>query len=341
MIEKFIKNDLTLKRYRRFKTMRRSVISLWILMFLLLLSVTAELWANNKPIIMSHQGSIYFPALKYYHPSVFGITGEAITNYRTMEMADSDWAIWPLIEWGPYESNLEVDTYPSAPSAINLFGTDDRGRDVASRLIYGFRYSIGFGVLVWFFSYFAGIVIGSMMGFAGGWVDLVGQRLVEIFESMPALLVIITLVSIFGASMPLLVGFSVVFGWMMISIYIRAEFLKLRKREFVEAARAQGVSWGRIVFKHILPNALGPIITFSPFTIAASIYSLASLDYLGLGLPAPTPSWGELFQQANNYFTIAWWLAVYPGLAMVLTLTVLNLIGEGVRDAFDPRKSVA
>ena len=340
MIERFIKNDLTLKRYRRFKAMRRSVISLWILMFLLLLSVTAELWANNKPIILSHQGSIYFPALKYYHPSTFGIEGEAVTNYRTMDMTDS-WSIWPLIEWDPYESNIEVDTYPSGPTGTNLFGTDDRGRDVASRLIYGFRYSIGFGVLVWFFSYFAGIVIGSIMGFAGGWVDLIGQRLVEIFESMPALLVIITLVSIFGASMPLLVGFSVVFGWMMISIYIRAEFLKLRKREFVEAARAQGVSWGRIIFKHILPNALGPIITFSPFTIAASIYSLASLDYLGLGLPAPTPSWGELFQQANNYFTIAWWLAVYPGLAMILTLTVLNLIGEGVRDAFDPRKSVA
>ncbi|MCB0406639.1 MAG: ABC transporter permease subunit [Bdellovibrionales bacterium] len=338
MIEGWIKNDLTLKRYRRFKSLKRSVVSLWIFMFLLLLSVTAEFWANNKPILLKHHGSYFTPALKYYHPSQFGIQGEAITNYRTLEMKNGDWALWPPIEWDPFESNIKVDTYPAPPSTDNFLGTDDRGRDVAARLIYGFRYSIGFSILVWFFSYLAGVILGSIMGFAGGWVDMVGQRLVEIFESMPSLLVIITLVSIFGASLPLLVVFSVFFGWMMISIYLRAEFLKLRRREFVEAARAQGVSWWRIIFKHILPNALGPIVTFSPFTIAASIYSLAALDYLGLGLPPPTPSWGELFQQANNYFTIAWWLAVYPGIAMVLTLTVLNLIGEGVRDAFDPRK---
>lgn len=339
MIERFIKNDQTLKRYRRFKAMRRSVVSFWVFVFLLFVSVTAEFWSNNKPFLMSYQGSIYSPALKYYHPSEFGVENESVTNYRNLRKENKmDWALWPPIEWDPFESNQDVSVYPAPPSNINVLGTDDRGRDVASRLIYGFRYSIGFAVLVWFFSYFLGVVIGSLMGFAGGWVDLVGQRLVEIFESMPALLVIITLVSVFGASLPLLVAFSVVFGWMFISIYIRAEFLKLRKREFVEAARAQGVSWTRIIFKHILPNALGPIVTFSPFTIAGSIYALASLDYLGLGLPAPTPSWGELFQQANNYFTIAWWLAVFPGIAMVVTLTVLNLIGEGVRDAFDPRK---
>ena len=177
------------------------------------------------------------------------------------------------------------------------------------------------------------------MGFLGGKFDMITQRVVEVFDSMPYLLMLITLVSIFGASMKLLVAFSVIFGWMQISAYMRAEFLKLRKRDFVEAARAQGVSQHRIIFRHILPNALGPIITFSPFMIAAEIYALAALDYLGMGLPAPTPSWGELLQQAQNYFTIAWWLAIYPSLAMILTLTVLNLIGEGVRDAFDPRKA--
>lgn len=338
MIEKWIKNDLTLKRWKRFKKIRRSMISVWVFIFLLFISATAEFWANSKPIALSYQGDLYFPIFKRYGPEAFGQEG-FITNFRTLEMSEKDWAIWPLIEWDPLESNKSVDTYPSPPSAENWFGTDDRGRDVLSRLIYGFRYSIGFALMVWFFSYLVGVLLGSVMGFAGGKVDLFGQRLVEVFESMPILLVLITLVSIFGASLKLLVTFSVLFGWMLISVYIRAEFLKLRKREFVESARAQGVGTWRILMKHILPNALSPIVTFSPFTIASQIYALSALDYLGLGLPPPTPSWGELLQQAQNYFTLAWWLAVYPSAAVVLTMAVLNLIGEGVRDAFDPRKT--
>jgi microcin C transport system permease protein len=339
MIESWIKNDQTLKRYRRFKALKRSVVSVWIFAALLLLSATAEFWANSKPLVMSYKGSIYFPVIKTYHPSVLGIEGAFVTDYRSLPLEeDGNWAIWPVIPWNPYETNKEVSSYPAPPSKINLLGTDDRGRDVFSRLIYGFRYSIGFAILVWFFSFVTGVFVGSIMGFLGGWADMIGQRIVEVFESMPYLLMLITLVSIFGADLKLLVAFSVVFGWMMISVYMRAEFLKLRKREFVEAAKAQGIGQLRIIFKHILPNALGPIITFSPFIIASQIYSLAALDYLGLGLPPPTPSWGELLQQAQSYFTIAWWLAVYPAIAMILTLTVLNLIGEGVRDAFDPRK---
>lgn len=338
MIEKWIKNDLTLKRWRRFKSLKRCMASVWIFVFLLFLSVTAEFWANNKPLIMSYQGTIYVPVLKTYHPSVFGIEGAMVTDYRALDLSGDNWALWPLVEWNPYESNRDVVSYPAPPSGVNIMGTDDRGRDVMARLIYGFRYSIGFALLVWFFSYIVGTFVGSVMGFFGGKMDLIGQRVVEVFESMPVLLMLITLISIFGANLRLLVIFSVIFGWMMISIYIRAEFLKLRKREFVEAARAQGLGRLRTMLKHVLPNALSPIITFSPFTIAASIYSLAALDYLGLGLPPPTPSWGELLQQAQNYFTIAWWLAVFPSLAMVLTLTVLTIIGEGVRDAFDPRK---
>jgi microcin C transport system permease protein len=337
MIEGWIKNELTLKRWRRFKRIKRSMVSVWIFIFLLFLSATAELWANSKPIVMNYQGSVYFPVFKHYDPSRFGKEG-FVTDYRSIEMKDGDWALWPPIKWDPFESNASVSTYPAPPSGANWFGTDDRGRDVLARLVYGFRYSIGFAVLVWIFSYLMGIVLGAVMGFAGGKTDLVGQRVVEVFESMPILLVLITLVSIFGASLFLLVCFSVVFGWMLISVYIRAEFLKLRKREFVESARAQGVGTWRILMRHILPNALSPIVTFSPFTIASQIYALSALDYLGLGLPPPTPSWGELLQQAQNYFTLAWWLAVYPSAAIVLTMTVLNLIGEGVRDAFDPRK---
>ncbi|MAV91550.1 MAG: peptide ABC transporter permease [Bdellovibrionaceae bacterium] len=339
MIERWIKNDLTLKRLRRFKSIRRARISVWVFLFLIFLSATAEFWANNKPIVMTHKGSIYFPVVKTYHPSVFGLSG-FVTNYRSEAFHGEDtWALWPLVRWNPLESNKSLESYPAPPSEVNWLGTDDRGRDVLSRLIYGFRYSIGFAVLVWFFSYLMGVILGGGMGFFGGKLDLFGQRVVEIFESLPSLLMLLTLIAMLGASMSLLVAFSVLLGWMRISAYMRAEFLKLRRRDFVDASRALGVKTPRILFRHVLPNAMSPIITFSPVEIAGGIYTLAILDYLGLGLPPPTPSWGELLQQAQNYFSIAWWLAVFPSLAIIISLTSLTFIGEGVREAFDPRKS--
>jgi microcin C transport system permease protein len=339
MIEQFIKNPLTLKRYRHFKKNRSAAASVWIFTGLLFVSLTAELWANNKPIIMKYQGQIYFPAVVYYHPSRFDQADSFVTDYRQLKMIGNNWAIWPPIRWDPYESNSKVSEYPSAPTRENLFGTDDRGRDVFSRLIYGFRYSIVFAMLVWLSTFILGIILGAVMGYYGGRIDLWGQRLVEVFDSVPTLLLLITLISIFGASLTLLILFSALFGWMMISIYIRAEFLKLRKREFVESARALGSSEFRVIFKHILPNALSPVLTFSSFTIAGGISSLAALDFLGFGLPAPTPSWGELLNQAQRNFTIAWWLAVFPSLALFLSLVVLNMMGEGIREAFDPRKT--
>ncbi len=338
MFEKFIANPLTLKRWRRFKSIRRATISSVIFVLLLFVSLTAEFWANSAPILLKYNGEIYFPAVRTYHPSIFGQKDTYVTNYRALEDGAS-WTIWPMVKWDPYESNTAVESYPSAPSGENILGTDDRGRDVLARIIYGFRYSIVFALLVWIFSFAIGVTAGSIMGYAGGGVDLFGQRVVEVFDSIPGFLLLLTLISIFGANLLLLIAFSAFFGWMSISIYMRAEFLKLRSREFVEAAKAMGSSRARIVFKHILPNALGPIITFSPFVIAGGISALAALDYLGFGLPPPTPSWGELFGQAQRNFTIAWWLAVYPSLALFLTLVVLNLIGEGVREAFDPRKS--
>lgn len=333
MIERFIKNDQTLKQLRRFRRLRRARYSVWVLGVMLFLSGTAEFWANNKPILMSYAGQIYVPVLNRYHPSLFQQDG-FVTDYRKLQLA---WAIWPPVAWDPYESNNTVTTFPSPPTKINWLGTDDRGRDVLARLIYGFRYSIAFALLVWFFSYMTGIVVGAFMGYLGGVVDLWGQRLVEVFDSLPYVLMLLTLIAMLGASLTLLVGFSVLLGWMRISTYMRAEFLKLRKREFVEAARAQGIGRIRLLFRHILPNGLSPIVTFSPPEIASNIYTLAILDYLGLGQPPPTPSWGELLQQAQNDFTIAWWLAVFPSLAMIISLTSLTFIGEGVREAFDPR----
>lgn len=325
--------ELTRKRIRRFRSVKRARVSLWVFAALLFFALTAEIWSNNRPLLMSFEGQIYAPVFLSHHPSDFKQEG-FITDYRKLSM---DWALWPLIRWSPEEANANVSTYPSPPSSENWLGTDDRGRDVLSRLIYGFRYSILFAGLVWILSFALGTMAGAVMGYFGGRTDLVGQRFVEIFDSLPYVLLLLTVIALLGANLFLLVAVAVLLGWMRISLYMRAEFLKLRKREFVEAAKAQGLGTFGILLRQILPNALGPLITFSPPEIAANIYTLAILDYLGLGLPPPTPSWGELLSQANSSFTIAWWLALYPSLAMILALTTLTFIGEGIRVAFDPR----
>jgi len=340
-LNRLFKNELTRKRFKRFLNVKRAVGSVWVILLFLFFSGTAEIWANSRPLIMKYEGKTYFPVFKAYYPTEFGQDG-FVTNYRVLDLSkEGNWALWPVIRWNPYESNETLATYPGGPSKDNWLGTDDRGRDVMSRLVYGFRYSMGFAVAVWLLSFTLGTAVGAVMGYWGGKVDLFGQRVVEVFDSLPYLLMLLTLIAFLGAKFWLLVAFSVLLGWMQISTYMRAEFLKLRKRDFVEAAKAQGVGTYRILFRHILPNGLSPLITFSPADIASLIYTLAILDYLGMGLPPPTPSWGELLQQAQNYFTIAWWLAVYPSLAMVISLTALTFIGEGVREAYDPRKSVA
>ena len=341
MIERFLKNPDTLKRWRKFKSLKRAVIATWLFLFFLFLSVTAELWSNNKPLFMSYGGKWYVPVLTQYHPSELNLkTHLKIIDYRTLNFSKGDWAVWPLIKWDPFESNVHVESYPAPPSKDNWLGTDDRGRDVFSRLIYGFRYSIGFALMVWLFSYIIGSILGAGMGFVGGKLDLIGQRGVEIIEVLPFLLILITLVDLIGgASLWLLVIFMVCFKWINISYYMRAEFLKWRKFEFVDVCRVQGVKPFRIMFKHILPNSLTPILTFSPFSIALSISTLAMLDYLGFGLTPPTPSWGELLLQGEKHFTTAWWLALFPSLVLFIILFVLILIGDGFKNSFDSRKA--
>lgn len=340
LIESRINNDLTLKRYRRFKRNKVAMVSIWILSVLFFLSFTAEFWSNNKPHIMKYKGQIYAPLLFTYHPTEFGRDDIYVMDYRSLEFDQADWAVWPLVQWDPYESNKIVESYPSAPTQYNLMGTDDRGRDVLTRLMYGLRYTLIFAVGAWLASYLIGVFLGSLMGYFGGWVDLVGMRVVEIIQTMPVTLILITIISIFTPNLLILIIFLSVFDWTKIATYMRAQFLQLRQREFVEAARALGSSDARIVFKHILPNGLTPIVTFSPFDIAFNISYLAFLDYLGLGLRAPTPSWGELLQQAQKYFTTAEWLVWWPSVALVLTLTLLINIGLAVRDAFDSKSSV-
>lgn len=336
MIGKLLKTEVARKRYARFKKRKTAVYATWFFLAMTLISFSAPMISNSKPIMMSYKGSTYFPVMVTYHPKEFGDEESLIMDYRTLKMGDDDWAWWPVNPWNPFESNDNVDEYPSAPSSDNILGTDEGGRDVFARLLYGFRPSIIFAGLVWFFSYLFGIISGGVMGFYGGRVDIIGQRLVEILSTVPQLFLIIILVSMFESSVPLLAAIVIAFGWIGISYYVRAEFLKNRNKEFVEAARSMGGSDTRIFFKHILPNSLTPIITFAPFFIAGQFATLASLDYLGFGLPVPTPSWGEMLAQGQKYYSVAWWLAVYPSLCLFVTLYTLNLVGEGLRDAMDP-----
>lgn len=339
MIERLIKNDETMRKWRRFKSRKLAVISVWIILLSCFVSFTAEFWANSKPLYLNYNGSSYFPVFRSYHPSEFGQEDAVVMDYRSLELNEEkgDSVIWPLITWNPYESNKEVASYPSEPTSENLMGTDDRGRDIFTRLMYGLRYSVIFAVLVWILTFIVGTILGGIMGYFGGRTDFWGQRIVEILSTVPQFFLLIIIISIFKPTLLLLVVLSSIFGWISISYYIRGEYLKNRKKEFVEAARALGAGHVRIFFRHLLPNSFSPIITFSPFVIAGNIVSLASLDYLGFGLTPPTPSWGELLNQAQKHFTVGWWLAVYPSLALFFTLTMLSLIGEGVRDAMDPK----
>lgn len=334
-IERYFANELTRKRIKRFLEFRTAILALAVLLVLGFFSLTAELWANSKPLVLKFNDQWYVPVLKTYHPSTFGQEG-FVTDYRALQRAQ--FRIDPLIAWDPFERDPSLEELPSAPSGSHWFGTDESGRDVAARLLYGLRSGMTYALMVWLFASMIGIAIGATMGYFAGVVDLVGQRLIEIWESVPTLMLLIILASMMHPNIYILAAFTVLFGWTTVSLYMRAEFLKLRKREFVEAAVAMGASSGRVIFKHVLPNSLTPWLTLSPFMVAGAISGLATLDYLGYGLPAPTPSWGELLGQAQKHFQVAWWLAVYPSLALFLTLTSLNLIGRAMRDALDPRR---
>ena len=337
----FKNNELSMKRYRRFKANRTALISFWLILTLIFISITAEFWAGSKPHIMSYHGKIYVPLISDYYPAEFGREDIYVMDYRSLKLEKGDWEVWPLIQWDPYESNKFVDSYPSKPSKYNILGTDDRGRDVLTRLIYGFRYTFIFAMGCWLFSYLFGIIAGSIMGYFGGWVDLAGSRVIEIVQNIPVTMLLITIISIYSPNIFALILFYMLFDWTDIALQMRGQFLQLRKRDYVDAAKSLGASHARVIFKHILPNGLTPIVTFSPFTIASNIYLLSTLDYLGLGLRPPTPSWGELMSQAQKYFTTSEWLVWSTLVVMVLTLSLFINVGLGIRDAFDERYSAS
>jgi len=336
MIESFLKHDLSKKRWRRFKSQKLAMLSLSLLIFFAILTFIAPIIANNRPLIMKYDGKIYFPVLKDYSVSEFTIEDTLIVDYRSLDIKKHGFALWAPVQWDPFESNNKVDSFPSPPTKDNFFGTDDRGRDVFTRLLYGYKFSILYAILVWFITFSVGTSLGGVMGYFGGKIDFFGQRAVEVLSTVPQFFLLIILISIFKPSLLMLITISSLFGWISISYYVRGEFLKNRNKEFVESARSVGASNFSIIFKHILPNSMSPIITYTPFVIAGHIVGLASLDYLGFGLEVPTPSWGELLSQAQKNFTIAWWLAVYPSACLFGVLTMLSLVGEAVRDAMDP-----
>jgi microcin C transport system permease protein len=342
------------RRLRKFQRIRRGYYSFLLIGVAYFVSFFLPLLANNTALIVRYQGDYFFPAWQYYPAGAFGQAAFGEPDYRQLkeELARTpgDWAVMPLYPYSPNESLLDqAGAPPHPPSGDHFFGTDDRGRDVLVRLAYGFNISLTFAILVTVISYFVGIGVGASLGYVGGKLDLVGQRGIEIWSSLPFLYTIIIVSSvivpvyvpgrmqILQPSFWLLVFILASFEWMAMTYYIRGEFYREKARDYVGAAIVTGVSDTAIMFRHILPNALTPIVSFAPFTIVANIASLVALDFLGFGLPAPTPSWGELIGQGMNNLT-KWWLVFFPLGVLFTTLLLVVFIGEAVREAFDPKE---
>lgn len=338
-------NPLTLKKIKRFKEIKRGYWSLLILSTMLLLSLCAEVLVNSKALVVRYQGEFYFPvAADVYSGKQFGMDYSRETNYRDLQKYfesknNGDFVILPIIPWNPYEQDFSGSYPPNAPDASSkhYLGTDVIGRDILARLIYGFRTAMGFALITMAISYAIGTSIGCAMGFFGGKFDLIVQRLIETWSMVPFLYVIMILVSIAQPTFMLFVLINVLFSWMGITWYMRTMTYKESAREYVLAAKALGASTSRIIFKHILPNTMVMIVTLAPFTIAANITALTALDYLGLGLVPPTPSWGELLQQGKSNLDSPW-IVTSVVTAIVSVLVMVTFIGEAVRTAFDPKK---
>ncbi len=330
------------RHWRRFKANKLGYYSLIIFSIVFIISLFAELISNNKPLIMDYQGHIYFPVFKTYPETTFGGDFQTEADYRDPYIlkkitSNGNWAVFPPNphSYDSIDLNLNVPL-PSPPSRENLLGTDDQGRDVLARVIYGFRLSVLFGFALTIIGTAVGIMAGAVMGYFGGLTDLLGQRFIEIWGSMPELYLLIIFSAIFKPSITLLLILLSMFGWMGLSDYVRAEFLRGRNMDYITAARALGVGNGAIMFRHLLPNGMTPVITFLPFRMSGAILALTSLDFLGLGVPPPTPSLGELLAQGKNNIE-AWWLSAGSVVVLVGTLVLLIFIGEALREAFDPR----
>ena len=331
------------RRLRNFRRNRRGFWSLWLFLLLFGLSLGAELIANDKPLVVSYQDELYFPVVQSIPEETFGGFLPTEADYRdsfiTDEIQANGWMLWPPIRFSYDTINYDLDVpSPAPPSAENWIGTDDQGRDVAARVIYGFRISVLFGLTLTLASCVVGVAVGAIQGYYGGKVDLFGQRSIEVWSGLPMLYLLIILSAIVQPNFWWLLGIMLLFSWMGLVDVVRAEFLRARNFEYVKAARALGLDNRRIMFRHILPNAMVATLTFLPFILTGAITGLTSLDFLGFGLPSGSPSLGELIAQGKANLH-APWLGISAFVSLSIMLTLLVFVGEAVRDAFDPRKS--
>ncbi len=330
------------RRLYQFRRNRRGFWSLWIFLVLLFLSLFAEFLANDKPLLIRYDGAFYMPVFKTYAETEFGGEFETAADYRdpfVKELIEEKgWMIWPLIPYSYRTINYELDVpAPSPPSQENWLGTDDQGRDVTARLIYGFRISVLFGLCLTLLGSMVGITAGAMQGYFGGWFDLLTQRFMEIWSSMPVLFLLIIMASVITPGFFSVLFLVLLFSWMTLVDVVRAEFLRTRNLDYIKAAQALGVSTPVIMLKHGLPNAMVATLSLMPFVLTGAITTLTSLDFLGFGLPPGSPSLGELLQQGKNNLH-APWLGITAFLSLAVMLSLLTFVGEAVRDAFDPRK---
>ena len=332
--------------WQKFKAQKLGYYSLWVLLLLFGLSLCAELLSNDKPLLAHYAGKTYIPIWDNPPETTFGGDFYTPTDYLDpfIQQQFAQPGNWLLFAPNHYHYNsinyFAALPNPAPPSRANWLGTDDQGRDLAARLLYGFRLSVLMALGVTLITTLIGAAIGAVQGYFGGKVDLLGQRAEEVWRSMPELYLFIIFASIFSRSVGLLLLLLSVFGWMGVSAYMRAEYLRNRNLDYVRAAQALGVGHGRIIFKHILPNALVPIITLLPFKMIAVIMSLTALDFLGLGLPPGAPSLGELLSQAKANLD-AWWIGAATVAVLMLTLLLLTLVGDALRNALDPRRAVS
>lgn len=335
-------NPVRQRQWQAFKRNRLGYWSLWLFSLLFLLSLFANFIANDKPLLVTYQGDIYFPVVADYAGTTFGGAFNTEANYRSdfiqQQINQHGFMLWPPIRFSYNTINYDLkQPAPSAPSASNWLGTDSHGRDVLARIIYGFRISVIFGLLLTIFSSLIGIAVGAIQGYVGGWVDLFGQRLLEIWSGMPLLYLIIIVSSFIVPGFWTLLGIMLLFSWMALVDLVRAEVLRCRNFDYVRAAKALGVSAPRIVWRHLLPNAMVSTLTFVPFILCTSITSLAALDFLGFGMPVGSPSLGELIGEGKANLQ-APWLGISAFVTLSLLLSLLVFIGGAVRDAFDTRK---
>lgn len=342
-LPRFDITPMTRRRLAAFRANRRGYWSLWVFLGLFAISLFAEFIANDRPLVVSYGGELYAPVFKDYPETTFGGDFPTPADYRDPfvagQIAENGWMLWPPIRFSYATVNFDLGRpTPAPPTAVNWLGTDDQGRDVLARLIYGFRVSVLFGLALTLSASAIGVAAGAVQGYLGGWVDLVFQRFLEIWSSLPQLFILIIVSSAIVPGFWTLLAILLLFSWTALVGVVRAEFLRARNFEYVRAARALGLSDFRIVVRHVLPNAMVATITFLPFVLSGAVVALTSLDFLGLGLPPGSASLGDLLRQGKENLQ-APWLGLSGFIVVSLLLSLLVFVGEAVRDAFDPRKT--